>query len=258
MRDLFNLDGKVAVVTGSSRGLGQGMAIALARAGADIVLTSRRIESLDESEKEIQNIGRRVLKIKLDVNVQEDIEAMVSKTTNTFGRIDILVNNAGCIIRKSALGISREEWNSVVDTILKGSFFCAQAVAKVMIQEKKGRIINIGSASCVFGTAGIMPYNAARGGMLQLTRGLAVEWGRSGITVNMLAPGWFKTDQNRALFQNRTWVGSLTERIPVGRTGIREDLDGAIVFLASDAAEYVTGQIILIDGGYTISSIKAK
>ncbi len=258
MRDLFGLDGKVAIVTGSSRGLGQGMAIALARAGADVVLTSRRIESLDESEKEIQNMGRKVLKIKLDVNVQEDIEAMVSKTTSAFGRIDILVNNAGCIIRRSALDISREEWNTVLDTILKGSFFCAQAVAKVMIQEKKGRIINIGSASCVYGTPGILPYNAARGGLLQLTKGLAAEWGEHSITVNMLAPGFFKTDQNAILFQDASWVSSLLERIPGGRTGVSQDLDGAVVFLSSDSSEYVTGQMILVDGGYTISGVKAK
>lgn len=258
MKNLFSLGGKIAIVTGSGRGLGQGMAIALARAGADIVLTSRRIESLDESEKEIQNIGRRVLKVQLNVNVQKDIETMVNKAINAFGRIDILVNNAGCIIRKPALDISREEWQGVLDTILKGSFFCTQAVAKVMVGQRKGRIINIGSASCVFGTPGILPYNAARGGLLQLTRGLAVEWGRYAITVNILAPGWFKTDQTRILFQNSTWVSSLTERIPVGRTGIRQDLDGAVVFLASDASEYVTGQLILVDGGYTISSVKAK
>ena len=258
MCDCFGLVGKVAIVTGTSRGLGQWMARALARAGADIVLTSRKIDSLDEFEKEIRSIGRRALKVELDVNIQEDIDAMVDKTIKAFGRIDVLVNNAGCIVRKPALEVTVEEWDTVVDTILKGSFFCSQAVAKVMIRQKKGRIINIGSATCVFGTAGIIPYGAARGGMVQLTKGLAVEWGRYGITVNILAPGWFETDQNRALFQDKGWVNSVIERIPVGRTGLKHDLDGAVVFLSSDASEYVTGQLILVDGGYTISAIKAR
>ena len=258
MLECFDLTDKVAIVTGSRRGLGQRMARALARAGADIVLTSRKIDSLDKFEREIRGIGRKVLKVKLDITIQEDIDAMVNKTVETFGRIDILVNNAGCIVRKPAFEITAKEWDTVVDTILKGSFFCSQAVAEVMIQQKKGRIINIGSGTCIFGTAGIIPYGAARGGLLQLTKGLAVEWGGYGITVNMLAPGWFKTDQNKALFQNKTWVDSLIERIPVGRAGLEHDLDGAVVFLASGASEYVTGQLILVDGGYTISALKAR
>ncbi|MFW6381227.1 MAG: SDR family oxidoreductase [Bacillota bacterium] len=145
----------------------------------------------------------------------------------------------------------------MTDTILKGSFFCAQSVARVMKEQGQGRIINIGSATCALGTEGIIPYGAAKGGLLQLTKGLAVEWGKYGITVNIVAPGWFKTKQSEEMYENRAWVEKVKERIPLDRIGGEHDLDGITVFLASDYSEYITGQILYVDGGYTVSAVKA-
>jgi NAD(P)-dependent dehydrogenase (short-subunit alcohol dehydrogenase family) len=167
------------------------------------------------------------------------------------------VNNAGCNIRKPAVEVSWDDWNTVVDTNLKGAFFTAQAAAAHMIPRRYGRIINIGSVTSVFGYAGIAPYCASRGGIKQLTMSLADEWGRYGITVNCLAPGWFKTEQTRALYESREWVEYLVDRIPLKRPGQPHDLDGAVVFLASDASEYITGQTILVDGGISTGATRA-
>jgi NAD(P)-dependent dehydrogenase (short-subunit alcohol dehydrogenase family) len=257
MQDLFNLSGKVAIVTGTSRGLGQYFGRALAKAGADLVITSRDISRLTEFKQEIESLGRKALAVQLDVLSQSDIENMVQMTIKEYGKIDILVNNAGLNIRNPSIKFSPEDWDTVLDTNLKGSFFCAQAVAKEMIKRNYGRIINIGSCTCVFGMEGIVPYTASRGAVLLMTRSLAVEWGRFGITVNVLAPGWFKTAQNAVLYENKEWVEYITERIPLNRPGQPNDLDGTVVFLASDASEYITGQIILVDGGFTTGAAKA-
>jgi gluconate 5-dehydrogenase len=257
MQDLFDLTGKVAIITGTSRGLGQYFARALAKAGADIVITSRKLSMLTEFEKEIESFGRKALSIQMDVLSQSDIEKMVHTTMKEYDKIDILVNNAGLNIRGQSTEFKWADWDTVLDTNLKGSFFCAQAVAKEMIKHNYGRIINIGSCTCVFGMEGIVPYAASRGGILSLTRSLAAEWGKFGITVNVLAPGWFKTAQSAALYENKEWVNYITSRIPLNRPGQPHDLDGAVVFLASDASAYMTGQILLIDGGFTTGSTKA-
>jgi len=257
MQDLFDLSGKVAIVTGTSRGLGQYFGRALAKAGADLVITSRKLSSLTEFKQEIESLGRRALAVRLDVLSQSDIEKMVQMTIEEYGKIDILVNNAGLNIRKPSAEFSRQDWDTVLDTNLKGSFFCAQAVAKEMIKRNYGRIINIGSCTCVFGMEGIAPYTASRGAILSMTRSLAAEWGRFGITVNVLAPGWFKTAQNAVLYENKEWLNYINSRIPLNRVGRPNDLDGAVVFLASDASEYITGQMILIDGGFTTGATKA-
>jgi len=193
----------------------------------------------------------------MDVLSQSDIKNMVRKVVEEYGKIDILVNNAGLNIRNPSTELAWSDWDTVLDTNLKGSFFCAQVVAKEMIKREYGRIINIGSCTCVFGMEGIAPYAASRGGILAVTRSLAAEWGRYGITVNVLAPGWFKTVQNAVLYENTEWVDYITSRIPLNRPGQPHDLDGAVVFLASDASEYITGQIILVDGGFTTGATKA-
>ena len=255
--ELFDLTGQVAIVTGSSRGLGQHMACALAKAGADLVITSRDSSHLSASEAAIKAAGRRALSLALDVRDLESIKRMVAAALAFYGRLDILVNNAGCNVRKPALDVTWDDWNLILDTNLRGSFFVAQEVARHMIPRCYGRIINIGSVTSVAGYAGLGPYGASRGGIRQLTMSLADDWGKHGITVNCLAPGWFHTDQNRVLYENKEWVKYLRDRIPVKRPGELSDLDAAVVFLAAESSRYVTGQTLLVDGGISTGATKA-
>lgn len=254
---LFDLSGRVALVTGTSRGLGQYMARALANAGADLVLTSRNRGRLQDFEAEIRPVGRRTLSLELDVRDLGSIQAAVSAAEAAFGHLDILVNNAGCNVRKPALEVSWDDWNLILDTNLRGSFFVSQAVARGMIRRRYGRIINIGSVTSVAGYAGLAPYGASRGGIRQLTMSLADDWGRYGVTVNCLAPGWFRTEQNNVLYEDKEWVEYLCDRIPVKRPGHPEDLDAAVVFLASEGSRYVTGQTLLVDGGISTGATRA-
>jgi NAD(P)-dependent dehydrogenase (short-subunit alcohol dehydrogenase family) len=212
---------------------------------------------LDVFQEEIESMGRKALPLQLDVRDYDSIQRMVEDAWDHYGQIEILVNNAGCNVRKPSVDVTWDDWNLVLDTNLRGTFFVAQAVAKKMIPRRYGKIINIGSVTSVFGFAGLAPYCASRGGVKQLTMSLADDWGKFGITVNCLAPGWFKTAQTRVLYEDETWVDYLVDRIPLKRPGAPKDLDGAVVFLASDAAEYVTGQTILVDGGITTGSIRA-
>ena len=252
----FDLTGKTALVTGASRGLGQTFGRALARAGADLLVTSRRLDSLADFCDEIRALGRRVTPLELDVRKQESIDKMAAAALNAADQIHILVNNAGCNIRKPALEVTWDDWNTIVDTNLRGAFFVAQATARHMVERRYGRIINIGSVTSVFGFAGLAPYGASRGGIRQMTQSLADDWGPHGVTVNCLAPGWFKTAQNEALYANPAWVEYLVDRIPLKRAGRPEDLEGAVVFLASDASQYITGQTLLVDGGITTGAVK--
>jgi gluconate 5-dehydrogenase len=254
---LFDLTGQVAIVTGTSRGLGQYFARALARSGADLVVTSRDTETLKPFVDEIAQLGKRAVPLALDVCDLKSIEHMAAAAEEAFGKIDILVNNAGMNIRKPALEVAWEDWNKILDTNLRGSFFVAQAVAKRMVSRNYGRIINIGSVTSVAGYAGLGPYGASRGGVRQLTMSLADDWGKFGITVNCLAPGWFKTSQNKVMYEDKEWVEYLSDRIPVKRPGQPDDLDSAVVFLAAESSRYITGQTLLVDGGISTGAVRA-
>ena len=254
---LFDLSGRVAIVTGTSRGLGQNLARALAKAGADLVLTSRHRDHLLPFEAEIKSLGRRAVSLQLDVRDLSSIQEMAAAAQCAFGQVDILVNNAGCNVRKPAMEVTWDDWNLILDTNLRGSFFVAQAAARLMIERRYGRIINLGSVTSVAGYAGLGPYGASRGGIRQLTMSLADDWGKYGITVNCLAPGWFRTDQNKVLYENKEWVEYLCDRIPLKRPGQPQDLDAAVVFLAAESSRYVTGQTLLVDGGISTGATRA-
>jgi gluconate 5-dehydrogenase len=255
---MFDLSEKTAFVSGASRGLGKGFALALARAGANVVISSRTAGGpLLETQAEIEALGRQAWPVALDVREQESIVEATALAWERAGQIDILVNNAGCNVRKPALEVTWEDWNLVLETNLRGLFFLAQAHASRMIPRHYGRIINMGSVTCVAGYAGLAPYGASRGGVKQLTMSLAHDWGPHGLTVNCLAPGWFRTEQNKVMYEDEEWVDYLRERIPLDRPGAPGDLDGTVVWLASDASAYVTGQTILVDGGISVGATRA-
>ena len=218
--NFFDLTGKTAVVTGASRGLGQYLARALARAGADLVITARDAEDCAGFRAEMAALGRTVVALSLDVRDPASIESFAAPPMDAVERVDILVNNAGCNVRKPSLDITWDDWNLVLDTNLRGMFFVSQAIAKrSMIPNGYGRIINIGSYTTVAGFAGLAPYCASRGGVRQMTMALADDWGIHGITVNCLSPGWFKTEQNKVLYEDTEWVEYLCDRIPLKRPG---------------------------------------
>jgi gluconate 5-dehydrogenase len=256
MNSMFDLTGRTALVTGASRGLGRHFALTLAKAGADLVVTARQKQGLAGVVQEIRALGRKAEPVVLDVTRRTSIQRLADRIGNGL-RVDILVNNAGCNIRKRALELTWEDWNQVLDTNLRGAFFVAQAIAPGMIARQYGRVINIGSLTCVFGYSGIAPYCASRGGMKQMTMSLADDWGADGVTVNCLAPGWFKTEQTAVLYENKEWLAYLCDRLPLKRPGRIEELDGALLFLASDASSYVTGQTLLVDGGMSTGATRA-
>lgn len=256
--DLFDLEGRVAFVSGASRGLGEHFAEVLAKAGCDVVVTSRDKKSLELVEDRIEGLGRRCQSVELDVTDQESIRKAIGDAVTAFGKIDIMLCNAGCNRRKPAVDVTWEDWDYVVDTNLKGSFFVAQeAVRQSMLGNGYGRVIMIGSVTSVHGYGGLAPYGASRGGIRQLVMSLADDWGPEGITVNCLAPGWFKTAQNAVMYEDEGWVEYLSERIPLQRPGKMDDLDGALVFLASESSRYVTGQTLLVDGGISTGRLRA-
>jgi gluconate 5-dehydrogenase len=252
------LKDQVALVTGASRGLGRHFAQVLAATGCRVLITSRTADSLAETSKLIRDAGGQCESIELDVRDYQSIQTASDAAVAEFGKVDILVNNAGCNVRKPAVEITWDDWNLVVDTNLRGSFFVAQAIAKkAMIPARYGRIVNIGSVTSVFGYEGLTPYGASRGGTKQMTMSLADDWGQHGITVNCLAPGWFKTAQNAVMYEDETWVEYLSERIPIGRPGQIDDLTSALLFMVAPGSGYYTGQTMLVDGGITVGRTRA-
>jgi len=253
----MKLKDKVALITGGGRGIGKAIALAYAREGAKLAICARTATEIDQAVAELRTLKTECEGWTCDVSTEEPVKELAANVGRRFGRIDILVNNAGCNVRKPALDVTWDDWNLVLDTNLRGSFFVAQAAARRMIPRGYGRIINIGSVTSVAGYAGLGPYGASRGGIRQLTMSLADDWGKYGITVNVLAPGWFRTEQNKVLYENKEWVEYLCDRIPLKRPGQPNDLDGALVFLASESSRYVTGQILLVDGGISTGATRA-
>lgn len=254
MTNLFDLHGKKAVVTGASRGLGQAIALALAAAGADLVLTARSVESLGETSERIATLGRKVHALALDVTAVSTIEPTFQKAAGLLGGLDILINNAGQEDVRPSLDVDEALWDRILDTNLKGAFFCAQAAARQMkIHQSGGAIVNLCSLTSYVGIPTAIPYGASKTGLLGLTRGLATEWAPFGVRVNAVAPGYFRTQMTEAFYADETWQKTMLDKIPQRRFGTMQDIGGAVVFLASDAAAYITGQCIAIDGGYLAS-----
>jgi NAD(P)-dependent dehydrogenase (short-subunit alcohol dehydrogenase family) len=250
--DRFKLDGKTALVTGGARGLGKTMATALAEAGADIALTGRTLESCQAAATEIAKAtGRSVRAFAGDVTIARDVERLHAEVTAACGDVDILVNNAGTNIRGTLDQLSEADWDSVIDTNLKGPFLCTKAFAPGMLKKGWGRVINLASILSVIGLPGRTPYASSKAGVLGLTRVWGLEWAGKGVTCNAICPGPFATDMNKQLLNDPQAYQQFVANIPMGRWGELEELTGAVVYLASDASSFVTGTSLFIDGGWT-------
>ncbi len=248
----FSLEGKIALVTGGSGGLGSAGALAFANAGADIAVAARRAEKCEHVAEAIRAMGRRALAVTVDVTKKSSVVAMVEQVLKEFGRIDILFNNAGVTSPKSVAAIEEADWHRIMDVSATGTFLCSQAVAPHMIASGGGRIINMGSILSGLGMANRAPYCAAKAAVANLTRAMAAEFGGHGVTVNAIAPTVIVTDLNRELIKTQPELyKAVLDRIPVGRLGEADDILGALVFLASPAAAFVNGQILHVDGGHT-------
>jgi NAD(P)-dependent dehydrogenase (short-subunit alcohol dehydrogenase family) len=249
--ELFDLSGKVAIVTGGGSGIGRQMAQALAESGADVVVCARKAERCEQAAEELAALGVRTIGLRCDVRDQEEVLQLVARVHADFGRIDVLVNNAGTTWGAPAEDYPLEGWQKVIDVNLTGVFLCSQAAGRVMIEQGSGSIVNIASIAAFGGAPpelmNAVGYNAAKGGVVSFTRDLATKWAGHGIRVNAIAPGWFPTDMNRMLLDAQE--DAYLERIPLRRFGGADDLKGAVVFLASAASAYVTGHTLVVDGG---------
>ena len=248
---LFDLTGRVAIMTGAGRGLGRTMALALAAAGADLALASRTASELESLVEEVEALGRRAIAVPTDVTSPEACEAMVATAVERFGRLDILVNNAGMNVRKPALELTPDEFDSVLQVNLKGYYNGARAAGRHFVEQGSGKLINVSSILGSVALPNQAAYASSKGAIDQLTKVLAIEWANASVQVNGLAPTYFETDLTRPLYEDPERKAFIEDRTPMGRWGQPHELAGAVIFLASDASDFVTGQTILVDGGWT-------
>ena len=249
--DMFNLEGKVAVVTGGSRGFGKAIALGLADAGADVVVASRTQADLDIVAEEIRSRGRKALAVACDMLDRASIEKLAETTVDTFGKIDILVNNAGQGFTVPFLKLAEDQWDQIININLKGYFLCTQILGQYMFKAKSGRVINISSAMGNYPLAYMAPYAASKGGINAMTKSLAQEWATRGITVNAIAPSYFATDINKSAMEDEATTRLIMSKTPVNRWGQAEELVGLVIYLASDASSYMTGAVVPLDGGWS-------
>jgi NAD(P)-dependent dehydrogenase (short-subunit alcohol dehydrogenase family) len=247
----FNLDGKIALVTGSTKGIGYGIAMGLANAGADLIIVSRHQDDCDRVAGEIRDKLCDAVGIATDITKRDQIESLITNAVAKFGRIDILVNNAGTALTKKAEELAEEDFDRVVNLDQRAVFFMSQAVGRLMIKQGGGNIINIASILGLVGDRQVLPYCVAKGGVIQMTRALALEWAKYNIRVNALCPGYVITPMNEADLKNEKIYNHIIKNIPMRRLGRVEDIAGAALYLASDASSYMTGQSLVIDGGWT-------
>ena len=251
----FDLSGRVAVVIGGTSGIGRAIAHGLADAGADVVSTSRRIEQVETACKEIEERGRRSMRVCSDVSDRESLENLLNECVREFGKVDILVNSAGRTKRQPTLDFAEEDWNAILETNLTGTLRACQIFGRHMIENQYGRIINIASLSTFVSLFEVAAYSASKAAVASLTKSLAIEWAKYGVNVNAIAPGVFKTDLNRNLLESTERGREFQIRTPMGRFGKVEELAGAAIFLASEAASYVTGEVLVVDGGFLASGV---
>ena len=245
-----DLNGKIALVTGGGRGIGRTVAVALAKNGAKVIVTSRSIADLEETKRIISAMGGSCCTLPSDVSKVDEIYSLVEKAYETWGQLDILVNSAGINIPKPSLEVTEDDWDKVIDTNLKGTFFCCQAVGKKMVQQKYGKIINITSQMAFVGYYKRAPYAASKGGVTQLSKVLAIELAPDNINVNCIAPTFLETPFTEKMFQDKEFLNDVLTRIPLNRLGSAEDVVGAVLYLVSSSADMVTGSTVMVDGGW--------
>jgi|SRR5579859_2252845 len=251
----LSLEGRTAVVVGGTSGIGRTLCLGLAQAGADVVASARRQNLVDSVASEIEKIGKKTLRVASDVGDKSSLERLLQATLSAFGKVDILVNCAGVTKRVPSLDITEQDWNSILDTNLTGTLRACQVFGRAMLERKSGSIINIASLTSFVALYEVAPYAASKAAVASLTKSLAIEWGKRGVRVNAIAPGVFRTDLNQALLDGTERGKEFLMRTPMDRFGKLEELAGAAIFLASDAASFVNGEVIVVDGGFLASGV---